>query len=125
MELPNEVKEEYLRRATLLMHSQERSQDAVEHPSEQVERREVNPEVVKHMDQKLKKLLRDAYELGELGQNTGIFPTVIHSMDNVLTPIIGQLMEYLTIGSPSSSSSEDEEEYEYEGRRRRMRRRRR
>ena len=34
-ELPNEVKEEYLRRATLLMHSQERSQDAAVHPSGQ------------------------------------------------------------------------------------------
>ena len=50
---------------------------------------------------------------------------VINSMANVLTPIIGQLMEYLTTGPPSSSSSEDEEEYEYRGRRRRMRRRRR
>ena len=66
------------------------------------------------------------HRLGELGQNTGISPMVINSMANVLTPIIGQLMEYLTTGPPSSSSSEDEEEYyEYEGRRRRMRRRRR
>ena len=58
---------------------------------------------------------------------------VIHSMANVLIPIIGQLVvrystslvEYLATSPPSSSSSEDEEEYEYEGRRRRMRRRRR
>ena len=48
---------------------------------------------------------------------------VIHSMANVLTPIIGQLVvrystslvEYLATGPLSSSSSEDEEEDEYRG----------
>ena len=48
---------------------------------------------------------------------------VVHSMANVLIPIIGQLVvrystslvEYLATSPPSSSSSEDEEEDEYRG----------
>ena len=113
------------------------SGDIFQHTA-QVERREVDPEVVKHMDQKLEKLVRDAYKLvpsckpchvqlllwlEELGQNTGISPMVILSMANVLTPIIGKLVvrystslvEYPATGPLSSSSSEDEEEGKYEG----------
>ena len=38
------------------------SADIFQHTA-QVERREVDPEVVKHLDQKLEKLVRDAYKL--------------------------------------------------------------